>query len=109
MEVLGKSFDRNAYEAPKLEPPKDPTESDFIEVKLLISQHAKYRIYDEFAEGDIETHEDGTITIRMSPAQWIYDYILSYGMTAEVLEPQHIRDEILARAEKIKNKYLRKT
>jgi len=109
MKLLDKPFNRNHYEAPKLEPPDDPKESDFIEVKLLISQHAKYRIYDEFAEGDIETHEDETITVRMSPAQWIYDYILSYGTMAEVLEPHHIRDDMLARIEKIRGKYLRKT
>jgi len=41
--------------------------------------------------------------------QWIYDYILSYGTAVEVLEPQYIRDELLIRIEKIKNKYLPKT
>jgi len=106
--LIGKSFDRNSYEIPKLEPPEKPEPSDFIEVKLIISPYAKFRIYDEFAEGDIEANEDGTITIRMSPAQWIYDYILSYGTAAEVLEPQHIRDELLTRIEKVKNKYLPK-
>jgi len=45
----------------------------------------------------------------MNLGQWIYDYILSYGIAVEVLEPQHIRDEMLVRIEKIKNKYLPKT
>ena len=108
MAVLDTSFHSGDYETPKIEPPEDRSEPGLAEVRLLVSSHAKYRIYDEFAESDITANKDGTVTLRMQ-GQWIYDYILSYGTAIELLEPQHMREELLARIEKIKNKYLPKT
>jgi len=104
--VLDKSFISSDYETPKIEPTEDISASSFIYVKLLISSHAKFRIYDEFAESDIAPNNDGSFTLCMTQGQWIYDYILSYGTAVEVLEPQYIRDEILVRIEKIRNKYM---
>jgi len=107
--VLDKSFHSGNYEIPPMKTMEETTPPDVMNVRLFISQNAKYRIYDEFAESDITVNEDGTITLRSTLGQWIYDYILSYGTTIEVIEPQHIRDELLIRIEKIKNKYLPKT
>jgi len=109
MVVLDKSFHSGDYEVPSMQSVEEPTPSDFINIKLFISQNAKYRIYDEFAESDIAVNKDGSLTLRTALGLWIYDYILSYGTAVEVLEPQYIRDELLARIEKIKNKYLSKT
>jgi len=109
MVVLDKSFHSSDYEIPSIKSAEEPTPPDFINVRLFISQNAKYRIYDEFAESDIIVNEDGSLTLRTALGQWIYDYILSYGTAVEVLEPQYIRDELLIRIEKIKNKYLPKT
>ena len=108
MVVLDKSFHSSDYEIPSIKSAEEPTPPDFINVRLFISQNAKYRIYDEFAESDIIVNEDGSLTLRTALGQWIYDYILSYGTAVEVLEPQSIRDELLIRIEKIKNKYLSK-
>ena len=104
--VLGKSFNGDDYEIPPLKSVEEPPAPEFVNVRLFISQNAKYRIYDEFAESDITANEDGSFTLRTALGQWIYDYILSYGTAIEVQEPQYIRDELLARVEKIKNKYL---
>jgi len=109
MMVLDKSFRSSDYEIPSMQSVEEPMSSDFINVRLFISQNAKYRIYDEFAESDIKVNEDGSLTLRTALGLWIYDYILSYGTAVEVLEPQYIRDELLERVEKIKNKYLSKT
>ena len=108
MVVLDKSFDSSDYETPKIEPPEDPSPPDLVDVRLLVAAHAKFRIYDEFAESDITANKDGSIMLRMQ-GQWIYDYVLSYGTAIEILEPQHMREEFLARLEKIKTKYLSKT
>ena len=107
--VLDKAFHSSNYEIPSMKSVEEPTSPDLIDMKLFISQNAKYRIYGEFAESDITVNNDGSFTLRMNQGQWIYDYILSYGIAIEVLEPQYIRDELLARIEKIKNKYLSKT
>jgi len=106
MAVLDKSFRSDDFEIPTMQSVEEPPASDFIDVRLLVSQNAKYRIYDEFAESDIQVNEDSSLTLRTALGQWIYDYILSYGTAVEVLEPQYIRDELLSRVGKIKNKYL---
>jgi predicted DNA-binding transcriptional regulator YafY len=105
--ILDNSFQRKDFEMPILEPIEDYSPHDLVDVKLKISSHAKFRIYDEFAN-DITVNEDGTFTISMA-GQWIYDYILSYGTAAEILEPQYMREEMLSHIEKIKFKYLPKT
>jgi len=107
--VLDKSFKGNDYKAPKIEPPEDPSELCIVDVRLLVSSHAKFRIYDEFAESDIIVNNDGSFTLRMTQGQWIHDYILSYGTAVEVLEPRYIRDEMLVRIDKIRNRYQSKT
>ena len=109
MSVLDKSFDSANYEVPLMQSAEEPTVPDFVNVRLFISQNAKYRIYDEFAESDITVNEDGSLTLRTALGLWIYDYILSYGTAVEVLEPMYIREELLARVEIIKNKYLSNT
>jgi len=109
MKVLDKSFNGSNYEAPKIEQAEEPVGPNFVYFTVRVSPHGKIRIYDEFAESDITANEDGSLTLRMSEGQWVCDYILSYGVTMEVLEPQSIRDEMLERVEKIKNKYFFKT
>jgi predicted DNA-binding transcriptional regulator YafY len=107
--VLDKQFDGGHYQTPKIDPAEDTSAPCLVNVRLLISPLAKYRIYDEFAESDITVNKDGSFTVCMNQGQWIYDYILSYGSAVEVLEPQHIRDGILVRIDTIKNKYSSKT
>ena len=108
MQILDKTFKRKDYKIQEIEPPEDYSPNDLVDVKIRVSPHAKFRIYDEFHESDITVGEDGTFTIRMT-GQWIYDYILSYGNAAEILEPQYMRDEMQSHIEKIKNKYSSKT
>jgi len=108
MVTLNKSFCSSDFETPTMQSAQDVAPSDFINIKIFISQNAKYRIYDEFAESDITVNEDGSLTLRTALGLWIYDYILSYGTAVEVIEPRYIREELLERLEKIKNKYLPK-
>ena len=109
IEILNMPFARSDYATPQIERIDAPSEYNPIEVRLYIAPHAKFRIYDEFAESDITANDDGTFTLQMAQGRWIHDYILSYGTAAEVLEPQHIRLEILNRIEEIRKKYLDKT
>ena len=104
--ALNESFSNASYEIPPIKTLEEQEAPDFIYIKILIAQNAKYRIYDEFAEGDIKVNADGSLTLRTTLGPWIYDYILSYGTAIEILEPAHIRNELLKRIEKIKSKYL---
>ena len=105
MVALDKPFNSGDYEIPSMQSVEEPLAPDFVYVRIFISQNAKYRVYDEFAESDITVNSDNSLTLRTALGQWIYDYILSYGTAVEVLEPQYIRDELLIRIEKMKNKY----
>ena len=107
--VLSKPFNSSNYEVPSMQTVQEPSPTDFINIKVFVSQNAKYRIYDEFSASDIVENEDGSLTLRTALGLWIYDYILSYGTAIEVIEPQYIRDELFNRTEKIKNKYFSKT
>jgi len=107
--TLDKSFNSRDYTAPEIEPLDDSSEYCFIEVRIIISSHAKIRIFDEVAESDITVNKDGSLTLLMIEGKWLYDYLLSFGTAIEVLEPQRIRDEMLAHIEKVKSKYLHKT
>jgi len=106
---LAETFSWSDYEIPPMASVEEPMSSDFTYIRAFISQNAKYRIYDEFAESDITVNDDGSFTLRMAFGKWIYDYILSYGTAIEVLEPQALRDEVLARINEIRDKYLFKT
>jgi predicted DNA-binding transcriptional regulator YafY len=108
IKILEKSFISKDYEGKMNEPIDNQASINLVEVKLQVSPNAKYRIYDEFSESDILIDEDGSFTLRMTKGQWIYDYLLSYGVHIKVLEPVHIRDELLNRIDKIKNHYLSK-
>jgi len=109
MQVLRKAFTSGDYEAPDIEPLGMDLSLSRVDVTIMVSSRAKYRIYDEFAEGDITVNEDGSFTLRMTHGKWICDYILSYGTAIEVVSPKYIRDEVLSRIEQIIKIYASKT
>lgn len=70
-----------------------PNSYPTIEVVLRVESSMEYRVWDEFQEEDIVKNEDGSFTIRMKQIEndWLYGYILSFGASATVIEPQRIR------------------
>ena len=107
--ALDVPFSGGAYDPPSIQSVEETAPADWIDMRVLVLKHAMYRIYDEFVADDITANEDGTFTLRIPRAPWVYDYILSYGIAMEVLEPQCIRDELRARAGAIAEKYLAET
>ena len=103
--ALNTPFDSKNYQTPSLASVEEPALPNFVDVQVRVSPHAMYRVYDEFAEGDIMVNQDGTLSLRMPKAPWVCDYMLSYGLAVEVLAPQQLRDEMLGHIEKIKSKY----
>ena len=110
VKILAEIFDGKAFQIPEIESAEHQSPC-LVDVKLHFASHAGYRVYDEFDERKIIKNEDGSIIVAMSVPNdyWLYDYILSFGASLEVLEPQNVRDEVVRQAEKIKNKYLSKT
>lgn len=78
------------------------------QIKLRIEKSQKCRILDEFYENDVIENDDGSFTVTMNliEDEWVYGYILSFGSAATVLEPEHIRVNIIKQLKESLNKYL---
>jgi len=77
------------------------------ELKLRFSDKALTRLYDTFDERLIIRNEDGSIDVdvAMPEDEWLYGFLLSFGNSAEVLAPEHIRNIIQARLQETLLKY----
>lgn len=65
-----------------------------VQLKLKFQPDSAYRVYDDFDDSLVAKNPDGTMEVKVEfiEDQWIYGYLLSYGPSVEVLEPEHIRD-----------------
>ncbi|MCL1798693.1 MAG: YafY family transcriptional regulator [Eggerthellaceae bacterium] len=79
----------------------------FIGLRLCCAEKILGRLYDTFDEEYITKNDDGTYAVQVTipEDEWVYGYILSLGGYAEVLEPEHVRQTIKARAQEIIDKY----
>jgi len=110
VKMLADAFDSREFQLPEIESLEFPL-PDFVYVQLRFEPHAAYRVYDEFDERNVIKNEDGSLSasIYLPNDNWLYEYILSFGTSVEVIEPQNVRAEITLQAEKIKNKYTNET
>lgn len=76
-------------------------------ITMRIDKKEAYRIYDRFGESNIEVLEDGNFMVRVAYPldEWVYSLILSFGASAEVLEPREIREEIGRRIAEMRKIY----
>ena len=91
-------------------PPHSPVsqQKSYVTLKLKIAQEMTYRVYDEFMEESAEKQPDGSFVVSVTWPEddWVYSSILSYGEYIEVLEPEHIRNIVKEKSQKIARKYL---
>jgi predicted DNA-binding transcriptional regulator YafY len=106
VELLPESFDWNAFDPPRIDEDATPPDA-LIRVKMNFSPHAAYRIYDEFDADDISVDSGGSflVEVNLEEDDWLYEFLLSFGASVRVLEPQSVKDRLLAKAEEIKNAY----
>lgn len=76
-------------------------------IVMWIDKKEAYRVYDRFAESEIEVLEDGDFLVRVAYPldEWVYSLILSFGASAKVLEPVEIREEIKKRIGDMQKNY----
>lgn len=76
-------------------------------IKLCFSPRVAYRVYDEYAEENIEALEDGSLiaTALYPYDEWVVGHVLSFGSDVKVLEPDFLRVEVVKRAAEILEKY----
>ena len=107
VKIMEDVFDSKAFQAPKADP-ISYSPSSSVKITLKFSPQAAHRVYDDFDEQFVIENTDGSLTASMTlPREWACDYVLSFGVHVEVIEPQSVRDEMMDRLNKIKNIYLR--
>lgn len=77
--------------------------TNFIKLKVCVSDSEVYRVLDEYKVNYIEeTGEKSKILILTVPDMyWIKSWILSFGASMQVLEPEKIRLEICEEIKKM--------
>ncbi|MBS7020942.1 MAG: YafY family transcriptional regulator [Firmicutes bacterium] len=106
-QILDESFERELPQKQEQEKYPEP-DIKLITVQLEIAKEAAYRVFDEFPSDLITPTEDGNfiVTVTYPESEWVYGYILSYGMYAKVLGPDNFKQEIKRRLEESIQNYL---
>ena len=76
-----------------------------VTLSLLFHKDLAYRVYENF--DDITENKDGTylVNISLPNNESLYRFLLSFGDNVEVLAPLEVRDNMITRINKMKNKY----
>lgn len=103
---LGETFACDEFIPPPVEVKDNSTES-LIDLKLLFAPQTEYRIFDEFDEDAVSMQDSGSflVSLKLPEDYWLYGFLLSFGADLQVLEPTHVRDNLIAQLDKIKAQY----
>ncbi|MBS7578244.1 MULTISPECIES: YafY family protein [unclassified Enterococcus] len=72
-------------------------QAEYLELTLLFSKAALYRVFDEFSHREIKLKKDGTamVTTQIPNEEWLIRYLLSFGKNVTVLKPKNIRHKLM--------------
>lgn len=106
IEVLSDTFAGQEFSPPPIDA-ENSSSTAFVHLKLMFSADVAYRVYDEFDAKDVQINEDGsfTVIIDLPNDYWLNGFLLSFGTTLRIIEPQSIKDSLLAQMETIKKFY----
>lgn len=79
-----------------------------ISLTFQISSELAFRVYDDFDENQITTLPNGDYLINVSypPGEWVLGYLLSFGSSLKVVEPNWIKDLVKETLQKSLEQYL---
>ena len=103
LEILSETFLRKAADtpAPQVAVPNVP----LLPVKLKFSPEAAFRVYDEFTDA-VETDVQGNLYVTVDlPEKTMFSYLLSFGETVEILEPDALRRSMKQKLVHMMEKY----
>lgn len=105
--ITTQNFDRNKPHTVKEKPQHNKNEKPFTHLVLQFTEQALYRLCDDYDDDQIQNNGDGTYTLELyfPEDEWVYGYILSFGCFVKVIKPEHIRNIIRERSEKIAEFY----
>lgn len=107
VEITDETFDRSKAHVIEKSSAETEKEKPYTHIILQFTEEALYRLYDDFDDKWIRDNGDGTYTLEISlpEDEWAYGYILSFGCFVKVIEPDHIREIIKDRSERITKFY----
>ena len=86
---------------------KQVAHAPLVKLKLRCDGKVLNRLYDTFDEQFINENSNGSydLTVEIPDEEWVYGFVLSFGSYAEVLAPEHIREEVRNRAKEVFEKH----
>lgn len=102
--VMEKNFNRTT--PAKIFSKNNEVQMEYVTLKLMISDKAAYRVYDEFDCYNRQPDGNFIAVVSFPKSEWVYYYIATFGENCEVIEPQEIRDEVKKRLKKTLEKYI---
>lgn len=107
VEISDETFDRSKVHVLEESSAEAEKDKPYTHIILQFTEEALYRLYDDFDDKWIRDNGDGTYTLEISlpEDEWVYGYILSFGCFVKVIEPEHIREIIKDRSERITKFY----
>ena len=80
--------------------------NNFITITLKLSKEMAYRVYDEFAQYEMQTDGGFIAQLTMPEGDWVYNYLATFGEHCEVLSPEDVRMQMRDRLQKTLRHYL---
>lgn len=101
----GERFARR--ELPPFEISSGESASPGIAAKILFAPQAKWRLNEEFGPASYQEQEDGSLlfTFGFTDREYLTQWLLSFGIHAELLEPRGLRAQLCRMAKEIMEKY----
>lgn len=105
--VTSESFDRGRVHIPKGNPDNEIPKTPDVHLVLEFTEDAIYRLCDDYDDSWIVKLENGNyrLTLDFPDDEWVYGYILSFGCSVKVIEPERVKKEITERCKKICGQY----
>ena len=83
----------------KEEEPEPQEPPRVVHIVLKVEPEAAYRVFDEFEDGNVTQFSDGSFLVEgdFIDDEWLMGYLLTFGTSAIVQEPKHIKERIRMR------------
>lgn len=103
--TLGETFKKRSVPLPDLSPEK--VFPPALQVKVKIDPAHKWRLIEEYSPEHFSVRPDGSLLFcgGFTDKAAVINWVASFGAGAEILEPDELREDMLAFAEGIREKY----
>lgn len=85
----------------------DENQKPPVKIKFKMKKEMTERVYEDFNPEQCKKQKDGSfiVTVTWPEDEWVYGTLLSYGENLEVLEPMHIRENLMKKVKKMHRNY----